>query len=266
METRPRCEIADMQARFVAALRTPSLAVPDDVTAPEASLRERRFNVYRNTVHASLAAALAARFPVVERLVGDEFFRAMALVFIDEAPPASPILSRYGAAFPAFLEVFEPARELPYLADVARLEWARSEAYHAADAAAIAIDVLARVAPEALSDVRLIPHPAARLVASVFPVCALWATNTHDAEVKPIALDAGGEAAVVTRPQLEVLVTPISQGSRFFFEALSLGATLGEVIERTSLAVPSFAAGESLAELFVSGAFAGLLLPSSNAE
>lgn len=250
--------LAALQDAFVAALREPAAPVPDGLMAPDMAHRTRRFNVYRNTVFASLTAAVEARFPVVARLVGDEFFRAMAREFIDRAPPSSPVLSTYGAAFPSFLDAFEPVAELPYLADVARLEWARSVAYHARDAEALSIDVLSRVAPEELGRAVLSVHPAARLVRSGFPVASIWSTNTHDDEVRPIDLDGGGEAALVSRPHLDVLVTPVSVGAAALFEALVQGVTLGDAFARVAEDDPHVNIGQGLAEVFLGGAFDGL--------
>ena len=128
MRTRP--ELAGLQETFVHAVLRAGLLVPETVASMAGPSRERRIGVYRNNVKASLVAALVGAFPVVQRLVGEEFFEAAAFVFVEHHPPRSPVLAEYGAGFAAFLEGFEPARDLPYLADIARLEWARQQAFH----------------------------------------------------------------------------------------------------------------------------------------
>ena len=110
---------AATEAAFHAALW--QVAPPPGLAAPDPSEIARRFAVYRNNVQHGLTRALAARFPVVEQLVGAEFFAAMARVFIAGAPPSHPVLLHWGEAFPAFLESFPPVGHLPWLADVARL-------------------------------------------------------------------------------------------------------------------------------------------------
>jgi hypothetical protein len=95
----------------------------------------RRFNVYRNNVAASLTDALATGFPVIAKLLGEEFFRAMAGVFLRAHPPGDPRLQLWGGKFPGFLARFEPVAHLPYLPDMARLELGLRQSYHAADAA-----------------------------------------------------------------------------------------------------------------------------------
>ena len=254
--------LAALQRTFAAALLEPDGDLPPAVSAQSAAQRIKRFNVYRNNVNASLAAALAARFPVVERLVGAEYFRAMALVFIRTNPPTSPVLSQYGEAFPSFLEQFEPAAALVYLPDVARLEWARNRAYHAADAKPAAIAVLSDIAPRQLAGVTLVLHPAASFLASPYPVVSIWITNTHDATVKPIGPDAGGECALVTRPELEVLVTPVPAASSAFLAAVAHGEPLGEAAAKAHAAAPGFDLSATLVTAFGSGWITKVLLPA----
>lgn len=216
-----------------------------------------RFAVHRNNVKASLDAALGARFPVVSRLVGTEFFRAMAAVFVEQHPPRSPVLAAYGAGFADFLDGFEPVADLPYLADVARLEWARHLAWHAADAPAISIEELTAVVSDRLDSVRLGLHPGAAIVASIWPVISIWTTNTFDEETKPIGPDQAGECALITRPGLEVFVNAMPPGSGLLFESLSTGVALGEAVARAEH-VAGFDTATALALLFRSGAVASL--------
>ena len=130
---------------FAAALLDPGLPVPLDVVSDNAPSLSRRFAVHRNNVVAGLVEALEARFPAVEKIVGKEFFVAMARAFIQKRPPRSLLLATYGDEFAEFIGAFEPAHELPYLADVARIEAARTRAYHAADAAPLGASELAQL-------------------------------------------------------------------------------------------------------------------------
>src|SRR6266850_2007205 len=125
---------APFETSFAEALLDADRPIPFGINAHNAAVSARRFAVYRNNVVAGLVKALKSRFAVVEKIVGEEFFAAMARVFVMEQPPRSPLLATYGDNFPAFIAGFEPARELPYLVDVARLEAARTRSYHAADA------------------------------------------------------------------------------------------------------------------------------------
>ena len=249
--------LADLQRRFGLAVLQAPLAVPDGVRRDSRLSRERRFSVYRNNVKASLAAALAARFPVVQRLVGEEFFTAMALVFIERHPPRSPVLAEYGGGFADFLEQFDPARDLPYLADMARLEWARHGAFHAADARPADIGHLAALPPEQLGAAVLCLHPATAVIASLWPIVSLWLTNTHDRTPRPPA-DWNGEAALVARPHLEVLVHRLPPGADRLVAELARGLALGAATEAASRAHPDFDLATTLSTLFGAGAVVSL--------
>jgi hypothetical protein len=166
------------QAGFGAALLDADLPPPDGLRVPAGDSPARRFAVYRNNVLVSLVDALAARFPVTERLVGTDFFRAMAQAFAAAAPPRSPLLTAYGDAFADFIGAFPPAAGVPYLADVARLEAVRTRAYHAADVAPLpeaAMRALAARDGEKLLATRLTLHPSVEVLHSPFAVATIWA-------------------------------------------------------------------------------------------
>ena len=127
--------LADRQRRFGAALLDNRLAPPNGLIGPDGKPSATRFAVYRNNVMTGLIEALSDAFPVLKRLVGDEFFRAMAGVYARAEPPDSPILLHYGAGFPAYIALFPPLKDFAGLADVARLERAWTESYHAIEAA-----------------------------------------------------------------------------------------------------------------------------------
>src|SRR5260370_1604631 len=116
---------------LAAPLGDPELETPAIVAGPAGKGAVRRFNVYRNNVTVSLIDALAAVYPAVQRITGVDFFRAMARFHIRATPPASPLLFEYGRDFPAFIEQYEYARSMPWLADTARIERALPAAYPA---------------------------------------------------------------------------------------------------------------------------------------
>lgn len=162
---------------FAKALLDSDLPVPAGLVDPKGRPAPRRFAVYRNNVAVGLTKALEDAFPVVRALVGDAFFAAMAGVFLRAHPPQSPVLMTYGAAFPAFLEGFGPVSRLTYLPDVARLEQAMRESYHASDAQAVGVAEIAALGLEALMmrPVRL--APALRVIRSDWPILSIWAAN-----------------------------------------------------------------------------------------
>ncbi|MFU8864932.1 MAG: DUF2063 domain-containing protein [Rhodobacterales bacterium] len=213
---------AAQQSSFHAALWQPE--PPAGITAPAPDEVAQRFAVYRNNVQHSLTRALAARFPVIEQLVGAEFFTAMARIFIAAQPPSNPVLLNWGGAFPAFLDAFSPVAHLPFLGDVARLEYARGCAFHAADAAPAALDALHGPDPETL---RLVLHPSVTLFTSTHPAVQIWQSHQHDATRG--ALQAGPDHALIARePDFTVIVVPTDQGTHAVLTALAAGQSLGQ--------------------------------------
>jgi hypothetical protein len=179
-------------------------------------------------------------------------------LFAATQPPRSPLMMFYGDAFPAFLADFEPAREMPYLADVARLEAARTRAYHAADANPLTRAALSGSLPEAMAGMRFILHPSVGIVASDYPVVTIWAMNSGEIDLAPIT-DWRGEDALVSRPGFNVEVRSLPPGAKTFLQNLAAGNPLGEAAAAALAANASFDLAANLAALF-----AGLAIEMTN--
>lgn len=234
---------------FAAALADPAAAPPRGLDRPDA----RRFAVYRNNVAVGLIGSLEARFPVTRRLVGDDFFRGLAGAYVSAHKPASAVMIAYGADLPAFVRAFPPAQDLPYLPDVAALENAWVEAYHAAEAEPLALSALAQIAPELWEGLRFKAHPAARLLRFASPAASLW--SAHQGESVPKAPDVWApEDVLIARPQADVFVRVLPPGGYELFAALQAGATLG------AAAAPMLARGEDPGAHLVGFLSAGALV------
>lgn len=215
---------ADLIAAFHAGLG--GGALPPGVTARDPAEAERRFAVYRNNVAHSLGRALAARYPVIERLVGPEYFTALAAVYLGAHPPRSPVLIDFGAEFPDFLAAFPPLAALPYLRDVARIEAARGRAYHAADRASVAPARLAQ-AGAAPGAARLGLHPSVQIESARYAARSIWAANQPGAPDVPAIDPARPEISLILRDAADrVLVLPLGPGDAAMLAALRRGATL----------------------------------------
>ena len=245
------------QASFARALLDPERQVPDGVTSHTHAAPAKRFAVYRNNVVVGLVDALATRFPAVQRIVGEEFFRAMAGVFVRAHPPRSPLMMDYGDDLPAFVETFAPAAELPYLADVARLEAARTRAFHAADAAPLTAAAFAALQPAELEALRLQFCPGIAIVRSAHPIVTIWAMNVDEAEPAPIddwrsedalvsqGIRGGGAAAAPRRRRLP--------------RELARGRELAEAALAAMQETARFDLAENLAGLMSAQLVAGLI-------
>lgn len=251
--------LADFQRNFVRALQSsPNHSLRRRMSAPGGAPLEQRFAVYRNNVYHSLTEALSAAFPVIRRLVGDEFFKITARTFLDREMPGRPTLIGYGEGFPEFLESFPPAQNLAYLGDVARLELAYLSAYHAADAEALSGEAFAQIPPEALETARITLHPALRLLTSPYPVFDIWQANQDGAAAlgKPIKLSDAGQCGLCARPALSVLLSVLPEGEYAFLSALKAGASLGEAAGSAAEISQDFDLAGALARAFQLGLFA----------
>lgn len=253
------------QAAFVAALRDGSLPPPAGVVGRGDEAPVRRFSVYRNNVFVSLVEALLATYPVTARLVGDEFFRAMARVYAGEHLPRTPVLLNYGESVPAFVDRFEPASGLPYLGDVARLEWAWSRAYHAAEAEAVSLHAMAAVPEARAAGLVLELHPSLRIVSSRFPILDIWRANSGVGEVPHVDLRAGGVDVLVLRPREMVELRALPPGGGAFLGAIADGRSLGEAYERAVGSAPGFDLPGNLAALIGVGAVTGYRIAAAEA-
>lgn len=215
------------QSVFALALLDPEAPVPEGLVDPWGAPAPKRFSVYRNNVASSLTRALEAAFPTVRKLVGDAFFGAMAVVFLRAHPPKSRMLMLYGDAFPGFLEGFPPVAHLGYLPDVARLDQAMRESYHAADSRALPEAEFQRLVGADIVGLRLQLAPSLRLVRSRWPVVSIWAAN-HAGGPKPVAV---AEDALVLRPEFDPQPHPLPLGGAAFVAGLLQGRTLGDSLD-----------------------------------
>ena len=246
-------------AAFSSALIDPRSKTPAVVTGPPGKAAVKRYNVYRNNVTASLIDALAAIYPAVQRITGVEFFRAMARSHIRATPPTSPLLFEYGRDFPAFIETYEYARAMPWLADTARIERAWLDAYHAADVPALSPDVLAAVPSHRLGDLVFTTHPAARIVRSAYPAVAIFAMNRVEGPITPLR-SSTAEDALITRPDMEVAVRLLPPGGAAFLKGLIDGGTLGAAAATAFAETPSFDLAANIAGMIEAGVFTAIRL------
>ena len=251
-------DVAAYQDAFAAALLADgSEASPFPMV--ERLRRQPGFAVYRNTVMKGCIDALQANFPTVERLVGEEWLRAAAGVFARGQLPSQPSLLLYGEEFPSFLAAFEPAREIPYLADVARVDRLWTEAHVAADAPVLAAAELADLPSSEMSSFGLRLHPAARWTWSDdWPIHALWSRNrSHDAD-PGTPIEWIGEGVLVTRPLGPVQVEAFARGGVALLDACLAGQSIERAVQCALDAQPDVDFAALVQQLLQACAFSGL--------
>jgi hypothetical protein len=223
--------LRDRQRQFAAAVLHGQPGVEPHIR-PGRFAPAQLLQVYRNNLVENLTGALRAIYPVIEKLVGAGFFRYAAHEYLRQHPPRAGNLHVFGDRFADFLATFPPAATLPYLPDVARLEWAWHEAFHAADAAPLDTSRLASVPPDRQPQLRFILHPSARVVTSRYPIVRIFEANQDGYAGDPaVDLDAGGETTLVIRRGLDVGVEPLAAGEAEFLAALAAGQSLIQAVD-----------------------------------
>lgn len=227
----------------------------------------RHFQIYRNNTFANLTDALGACYPVVQKLVGEGFFGFLATHYIRYHPPRSGNLHDFGASLAEFVTGFEPARNLPYLADVARLEWAWQQSYHAPDAELLTPASLAAVPAADYPRIVFRLHPSARLLTSAFPCLRIWQVNQPDYAGDPaIDLDAGGEQVLVIRCELDVKLIALDIGEHALLCAFDAGHDLTQAAAAAIAVVPDFDLGAALRRHVNLGAYSGFTVSSASSD
>ena len=209
----------------------------------------RRLQVYRNNHLSALREALRAVYPVTERLVGEAFFAAAADAYVASNPSRSGNIQDYGGAFPLFLESYAPAVSLPYLGDVAALEWRRLQTAIAPPHEPMDLEALAQVPKEMLTELRFHHQPAARAMDSRFPILSIWQFCQQPDPEGELDLGRGNEWVLFSRRTEEVEMRLLSPGEYAFLRVLCRGETF-EAAARAALTVErSFDVEERFATL-----------------
>lgn len=218
-------------------------------TYPEDELNAR-LAIYRNNVYASLLSAMSDLYPAVVRTVGDNFFNASTRIYLSQHPPRSANLITLGQDFPEFLETFAPAESLPYLPDVARIDLACHQAYHAEDAEPLSARDFAALDISVLSGCGVNIHPSARLISSRYACFSIW--NLSGDSQSEVNAD-NPESVLVIRPEMEVNTYSLTSGSYRFVYSLFSGGTLEQALQTGIQSEDSFNPTEAMQFLIQSG-------------
>jgi hypothetical protein len=217
--------------------------------------RQASFAVYRNSAMRACLDALEANFPAVVCLVGREWFRAAAAIHVEQSPPRDGRMFIYGDDFAAFLATFPPACELPYLADVARLDRLWMESFVAADADILTAADVSSLGAETLGALKLSLHPATRWFDATVPAVSIWQASRAGI---PASADLVWQAeyAIVNRAGHEIGVTPADARTLCLLDAIASGASLADAALSTLAIHPGAPIDRLLASLLQAGAFA----------
>lgn len=242
------------QTSFREAILDPQAARPEGLSDGQGLVAGRRFDIYRNNVAVSLTEALETAFPTIAKLVGAQNFNVLAGIFLRQHPPSSPLMMFYGQEMPTFLETFEPAKSLPYLPDIAQMEVAMRESYHAADSTPVDPRAF-EMDPGALMASHLSLAPSLRIVRSRFPIHSIWRFNQEEDAPKP---QAGTEDVVILRADMDPVPHLLQPGGGAFVAALLEGQTLGKAHAAATTDTPDFDLAQTLSLLIGAGAITSI--------
>jgi hypothetical protein len=233
--------LRELQADFAAAILGHDAGAVAGLIAPDGLSPAARIQVYRHHVFSSLTEALESTYPVVCRLVDRRFFGFAADRYVRSHPPEGPCLFEYGATFPEFLATFPPCAGHPYLADVARLEWAMNLTLNAEDAAPVAAAMLAQVPPGDVGRLTFRLDPSASWLESPWPIDRIWRANQPEADPEArVDLAAGGVLLEVRRRDDVATLRHLARAEFLFRAALGAGAALGTAVDTAMTADSSF--------------------------
>jgi len=220
-----------MQHNWIQSLCESRVDVPADL---HGECSATRFEIYRASWQANLGHALADTYPVIRKLLGADFFQAMALRYIAQQPSRYGDIHLYGKNFADFLSQFEPVRELIYLPDVARLEWRVHQAFHAADAPVVKLSQLAALSEVQLAEHIIQLHPSLQLMQSDFPVQDIWQVNQDGFEQDTaINLENGNVNMLVFRQALDIVLLPLALTDYQFIQRLQKSKNITTACEQT---------------------------------
>lgn len=253
--------LLDLQRRILEGLLAPGGAPEalELLSGDRALSPSQQLAVYRDSIDSTLLAALGEVYPVCRRLVGERFFTTAAMAFIRLAPSRSPDLNDYGEGFGAFLAGFPPAVALPYLPDVARLEWAWHRAFYGPDSDVIERDALAAAVAEADPE-RVVFRlaPTAALIESPFPIDLIWQANQPGSAAEEVVdVSTGGVQLLVWRSEQGRHIDPLAPPDWCLLHAVAQGLALGDVCVRVTSAHPAANVGSLLASAIRRGWLAG---------
>lgn len=256
--------LSEIQANFIAGVLHGDTSTANRMVVASPIAAAQRLAIYRNNFLISLSAALAQTFPVLERLVGADYFAQTARRFVSAHPPAVAMLSAYGEAFPRFLAEATGTASYAYFADVGALEWAINRAWHADDAMPDDGKAFERLPAEGRGELVLAHHPSATLVRSRWPVLSIWRANQPDADPETVVdLGAGGVDLLVWRKGLDVLWRELDPAEAVFVAAILDMRTLSRAADLAlAVGTPHFDAALLTTELLGSGLFVGHLRPA----
>lgn len=186
----------------------------------------QRLQIYQQNIYAGLNKALTSLYPAIKKIVGEDFFNAATYHYIQQHPSTVINLNQFGENFSAFIAKLAPAQSLPYLSELAQLEWGYHQTSLAPDAEPLALTQLATIPQARYDQIKFHLHPASQLFSFSYPIFRIWQLCQAAPDNKEnIDLDAGGEFILLIRRQLTIEFELLSAAEFALLSAFVAGKT-----------------------------------------
>jgi hypothetical protein len=217
---------------------TPNVTQTGAQALSDRAALQQRLALYRGNVRGQWRAALANSYPVLNALVGDDYFDALALAYARAYPSQSGDLHRFGAELACFVEGYEEDPKFGYFADVARLEWFLHVAYFAKDVVPFSNAQWLEIGEERLLDKRLAVHPACAAISSRYAIADIWLAHQPGGTF-PESVDEVTHVLTV-RPDWRPTILVHSDAAHAAFMALQRGESLNQALDKAFALDPDF--------------------------
>lgn len=248
--------LQNKQADFVEALLTKDTTL--DCIRPSSHIL-----IHLNNIQTNLTEALKNTYPLLLKLLGEEFFKVAAQEYMYRYPSRSSNLHDYGRYFGDFLSQYDPVNELIYLSEVAEFEWACHILYVAADHPPFKTQSLEKFTPEQHGHIHFLLHPASWIHRFQFPILDIVDLCKEDPE-GTVDLDKGGINLLVLRKELDLTLTPLNQADFFFLEALNQDSSLNDALHLAKSVDPEYGLAEKLPAFIQKGIIVDCSLSSED--
>ena len=248
--------LLELQRAFATGLRDAGADV-EDWAVGDGLPATARLRIYRNNARALFVQALERTYPVLQRRVGDDYFRQLAHYFRQAHPSRAGDLHDACRPFPAFLHGHLADGPYAWLAELAALEWVVADAGVAASSPVVSAHALSGLSPDVLVHARLRLVPSLRLVAGGAPLFDVWHANREGSSDAPVDLERGPQHVIVHRGADGVQLRAVARDEFEFIEALAGGAALGDALDRSALPLDRLPA--LLHWLFADGAVSAVI-------
>ena len=206
----------------------------------------RGLAIYHKAYRARLLETLRGDYPAAHAWLGDEAFDALMLAYLREHPPRHYSLRWLGEQLPGFIEQHLIAEQAAPLAELARLEWAFTLAFDAADSESLSLEQVAALPAEHWPTLKFAAHPSLQRLPCRYNSVALWRAVKEDAEFPGSQPLADEEWCLVWRQARICRYRTASQQEGAALQYLLGGASFAELCESLSRhgeQAPALAAG-----------------------